>query len=484
MIKHAKPKAFYDTFERKGPGQRTTHYCPGCGHGTVHKLIAECLDDFAIADRTVFMSPVGCSVFAYYYFRTGNVQCAHGRAPAVATGVRRCLDDAIVISYQGDGDLAGIGTAEIIHAANRGENMTVFFVNNAIYGMTGGQMAPTTLVGQKTTTTPLGRDRLRDGNPIGMAEIISAIPTPVYVERVSLGTPQDVLKARKAVRKGLKYQMEKKGFSFVEILSPCPINWKMDSTTARAWLVQNLEPAFPVKVFRDQGAEKGENAESLPGGRLPWLDDDQLLKLLQGDAAITETTKSRLPQDQQVKIAGFGGQGVLSAGMFLAKGGIAEGLHATWLPSYGPEMRGGKAYSSVILSRKPIGSPVVDAPNVLVAMNAPSLAAFEGEVQSGGLILVNSSIIDRKVTRDDVKAIYVPASDLASEAGLITAANMVMLTVYLAVTGALQVDTLRKLLPMSVKRKEHVQANLDLVDRSLQYLKEHPPAGETPLATA
>ena len=157
MIVHEKPKAFYDTFERKGPGQQTTHYCPGCGHGTAHKLIAELLVDMGIQDRTVFCSPVGCSVFAYYYMDTGNIQCSHGRAPAVATGIKRTHKDAILISYQGDGDLAAIGTAEIIHAANRGENMTVFFINNAIYGMTGGQMAPTTLEGQKTMTTPLGR---------------------------------------------------------------------------------------------------------------------------------------------------------------------------------------------------------------------------------------------------------------------------------------------------------------------------------------
>ncbi|TFH05125.1 MAG: 2-ketoisovalerate ferredoxin oxidoreductase, partial [Spirochaetales bacterium] len=156
MVKHKKPASFYDVFERKGPGQQTTHYCPGCGHGTVHKLIAEAIDDFGVQDRVLFCSPVGCSVFAYYYFDTGNIQCAHGRAPAVATGMRRTNPDSIIISYQGDGDLAGIGTTEIIHAANRGENITVFFVNNAIYGMTGGQMAPTTLVGQKTMTTPTG----------------------------------------------------------------------------------------------------------------------------------------------------------------------------------------------------------------------------------------------------------------------------------------------------------------------------------------
>jgi len=463
MIKHEKPSAFYPVFERKGPGQQVTHYCPGCGHGTVHKLIAETLDELNLADRTVFMSPVGCSVFAYYYFRTGNFQCAHGRAPAVATGVRRCLDDALVICYQGDGDLAGIGTAEIIHAANRGENLTVFFVNNAIYGMTGGQMAPTTLVGQKTTTTPTGRNQSRDGNPIGMAEVISALSAPVYVERVSLGTPAGVLKARKAIRKGLAYQRDRKGFSFVEILSPCPVNWKMDAVAARIWLVQNLEPAFPVKVFRDRGAETAP-AEPAPQP----LDDAALSRLLCGDDVIRESAPSQMREDQFVKIAGFGGQGVLSAGVMLAKGGLAEGLHATWLPSYGPEMRGGKAYASVILSRRPIGSPVVDHPNVLLAMNAPSLDAFEQEVRPGGLILVNSSIIERKVARSDVQAHYLPASEIASAAGLLGAANVAMLAAYLKYSGVLRLDTLRDLIPLAVKRQEQVRANLDIIERALQ----------------
>ncbi len=469
MIKHAKSKALYDTFERKGTGQKVSHYCPGCGHGTVHNLIAEALVDLGITDRTVFMSPVGCSVFAYYYFDVGNFQCAHGRAPAVATGVRRVLENAVVISYQGDGDLAGIGTAEILHAANRGENITVFFVNNAIYGMTGGQMAPTTLVGQKTLTTPAGRSLTRDGGPIGMAEVMNALKTPVYIERVSLGTPQGVMKTRKAVKRGLSYQVEKRGFSFVEILSPCPINWKMDPGSSRKWITEHLEPVFPVQKFRD--VQSGTAAPEVPK-QPKVLKGKALLKMLQGESAITELTESAMKEDQFVKIAGFGGQGVLSAGMFLAKGAIAEGLNASWLPSYGPEMRGGKAYASVILSRKQIGSPVVEKPNVLLAMNLPSLLAFEEDVQPGGVILVNSSIIDRKVTRDDVTALYVPASDIAKSGGLIAASNMVMLTVYLAYTGTLQVETIKKMIPQNVKRKEHVEKNLAIVDASIAYLKE------------
>jgi 2-oxoisovalerate ferredoxin oxidoreductase beta subunit len=222
VIKHGKPASFYQTFERKGAGEHITHYCPGCGHGTIHKLIAEAIDHLGIQDRTIMCSPVGCAVFAYYYFDTGNVQCAHGRAPAVATGIKRTRPDSVVICYQGDGDLAAIGTAEIIHAANRGENLSVFFVNNATYGMTGGQLAPTTLVGQKTLTTPLGRNESSDGAPIGVSELLNALKAPVFIERVSLATPAQVLKTRAVIRKALKNQLERKGFSFVEILSPCP----------------------------------------------------------------------------------------------------------------------------------------------------------------------------------------------------------------------------------------------------------------------
>jgi len=475
MIKHEKPAAFYNTFERKGENEVTTHYCPGCGHGTVHKLIAEAIDELDIKDRVIFHSPVGCSVFAYYYFDTGNIQCSHGRAPAVATGVRRVHKDAIVISYQGDGDLAGIGTSEIIHAANRGENITVFFVNNAIYGMTGGQMAPTTLQGQKTLTTPTGRDAGRDGLPIGMAEIINATTTPVYIERVTLSSAKGVLKTRKAVRKGLKYQVEGRGFSFIEILSPCPVNWKMSPVESRKWLADNLEPVFPVTCFRDTCNSSNpidstlDVHKAIASEEIPFMNDAELITLLNGDAPIPNIEILQLDEDQLVKIAGFGGQGVLSGGTLLAKCGIAEGIHASWLPSYGPEMRGGKAYASVILSNDGIGSPVIDDPNVLIAMNGPSLDAFEDDVVPGGLIIVNSSIVPRKVYRDDVTVLYIPATDIATEEGLTAAANVILLTVYLRHKGIMPPETLKKIIPVSVSRKEFVTANLRIVDKALEY---------------
>ena len=469
MIKHAKPEAFYDTYERKGTAKHATHYCPGCGHGNAHKLIAETITDLGIQDRVVFVSPVGCSVFAYYYFDVGNIEAAHGRAPAVATGIRRSLDDAIVVSYQGDGDLAGIGMGAIVHAANRGENMTVFFINNAIYGMTGGQMAPTTLIGQKTLTTPLGREMSRDGNPIGMSELIDALASPVYIERVSLADPQRIMKARKAVKKGLEYQVEKKGFSFVEMLSPCPINWKMSALDAREWIKETLEPVYPVRNFRDLGAE-----ERAPGSRLPFMNDEELKKMFVVEKDLQTTKKETLTTEQRVKIAGFGGQGVMSAGVLLADCAIMEGLNSTWLPSYGPEMRGGTANASVIVSKETIGSPVVDYPNVLIAMNGPSLDSFEEKVSADGLILLNSSIVDRKIERDDVRVYRIPASDIAKDTGLLAAANVVILTAYLVLSKTVDIDTLKQVIPLSIKKKNLTDVNLRMIDAAVRYIEENP----------
>ncbi len=488
MVKHAKPGSFYDTFERKGAGQRTTHYCPGCGHGTVHKLIAEAIDEFGVQDRTIFCSPVGCSVFGYYYFDTGNIQCAHGRAPAVATGLRRVNPESIIISYQGDGDLAGIGTAEIIHAANRGENITVFFVNNAIYGMTGGQMAPTTLIGQQTTTTPGGRCEARDGSPIGMAELIDALSTPVFVERVSLADGKRTMKTRAAVRKALRNQIEKKGFSFVEILSPCPVNWKMSPSEARRWIVDTLEHAYPVRNFRD-GAGEPRAAAGEPRAAAGaadaasglWLDDEDLHSLLSSRHDFPDDLRVHDIAEQRVKIAGFGGQGVLSAGVLLANCAITSGLHATWLPSYGPEMRGGTANASVIVSVDEIGSPLVDDPTTLLAMNGPSLDAFERSVVPGGLIIANSSIVPREAERDDLRFYPVPASDIAQELGFLGAANVVMLTAYAALEGFPSPETIRHVIPHSLKRKRLEKLNLRMVDAALDYVAKNPirlPAGQ------
>lgn len=231
-------------------------YCPGCLHGVAHRLIAEVMDELGMRNNMMGVAPVGCSVFAYKFFDCDMAEAAHGRAPAVATGMKRARPDMHVFTYQGDGDLAAIGTAEIIHAANRGENITTFFVNNAIYGMTGGQMAPTTLPNMKTTTSPYGRDTSDAGYPIKVSEIISQLEAPYYVERVSLLTPADITKAKKAVLKALKFNKEGRGFTFVEFLSTCPTNWGIDPVKSLDWAKENMLPYFPLGCYRDKSKEE------------------------------------------------------------------------------------------------------------------------------------------------------------------------------------------------------------------------------------
>ncbi|MDD3670986.1 MAG: 2-oxoacid:acceptor oxidoreductase family protein [Sphaerochaetaceae bacterium] len=465
QIQYSKSASMYQLFFRKENDQKTTHYCPGCGHGTAQKLIASVIDELAIQDRTVFLSPVGCSVFSYYYFDTGNIQCSHGRAPAVATGIRRTLSDAIIIAYQGDGDLAGIGMTEIVHAANRGENITVFFINNAIYGMTGGQMAPTTPIGVKTLTTPEGRSKSRDGNPIGMCELLASLQAPAYIERCSLSTPKQVLRTRLAIKKALDYQVRKKGFSFVEILSPCPTNWRMSPLDARAWIAGELEgDIFPLKCFRDVPQEIQPDSLSV-------IRPD-IVTLLTKDSILKTSYDGPPRAPKYIKIAGFGGQGVLSAGELVAFSALEEGFNVSWLPSYGPEMRGGSANASVICSDEPIGSPVVDCPNVLIAMNNPSLELFENSVTNNGIIVLNSSLVERKPRRTDVKTYAIPATDIAKKAGLVSAANVVMITALAAITGFLHVSTVKHSIGNVLRKKLYTDKNLEIVENTLSYLRE------------
>jgi 2-oxoglutarate ferredoxin oxidoreductase subunit beta len=227
-----------------------THYCPGCTHGIVHRLVAEVIDELEIFDRTIGVAPVGCSVFAYNYFDCDMFQASHGRAPAVATGIKRVLPDRVVFTYQGDGDLAAIGTGEIVHAAARGEKFTVIFINNAIYAMTGGQMAPTTLLGQKTTTTPYGRDKDINGYPIKISEMLSVLDGTAYVARVSVHDPAHVIKARKAIKRAFEVQLAGLGFSLVEVLSTCPTNWGLSPAEALKWLAENMIPYYPLVEYK------------------------------------------------------------------------------------------------------------------------------------------------------------------------------------------------------------------------------------------
>jgi 2-oxoglutarate ferredoxin oxidoreductase subunit beta len=228
------------------------HFCPGCHHGTIHRLVAEAIDHYNLRERTIGIAGVGCGVFVYEYFDIDTAEAPHGRAPAVATGLKRVLSDRIIFTYQGDGDLASIGMSEIVHTANRGENITVIFVNNTVYGMTGGQMAPTTLLGQQSTTSPYGRDFNQDGYPIRMAEMLSTLEGTAFSARVALNNPANLMKAKKAVRQAFEMQMNDMGFTFVELLSSCPTNWGLSPIKANERVERELIPYFPLGVFKER----------------------------------------------------------------------------------------------------------------------------------------------------------------------------------------------------------------------------------------
>jgi 2-oxoisovalerate ferredoxin oxidoreductase beta subunit len=460
------PDSFFEEFERRGKETWTTHYCPGCGHGHVHKYMAEAIDDFGIRDRTILVSPVGCAVFAYYYLDVGNVQAAHGRAPAVATGVKRAHPESIVLGYQGDGDLGAIGGNEILHAANRGENLTVFFINNAIYGMTGGQMAPTTLLGMKTTTTPLGRRAENEGFPVRVCELLSALEAPYYLERVAVGEPKHNARARRAIRKAIQYQMEEKGFSLVEILSPCPTGWKLEPVDAARWTIEEMVKTFPLGKFRDghdlnlghprqrpsySPKEVAERAGLAPDGSEVTLPDH--------DKPIAEA---------RYKIAGFGGQGVVLLGTILAHAGMLARRQVSSYPSYGPEMRGGTAHCNVTISDDEIGSPLVQNPTLLVALNGPSLERFAPDVVSGGTIFYNSSMVRAAPARSDVTAFAVPANQIAERLGNPKVANMVVLGALLAHGCAVSKEAVLAALPRVVKSKELIELNRKALDAGME----------------
>jgi 2-oxoisovalerate ferredoxin oxidoreductase beta subunit len=472
----SKSPVFYQVYERKSELKHQTHYCPGCGHGVVHKLIAEAVEDLGLQDKTIFVSPVGCSVFAYYYFDVGNVQVAHGRAPASATGIKRACPEKVVISYQGDGDLAAIGTAEIVHAANRGEKITVIFVNNAIYGMTGGQMAPTTLLGQKSTTSPWGRRAANEGYPIHMSELLATLEAPVYIERVALSDNKNIMKARRAIRKALEIQRDAVGFSFVEILSPCPTIWGMDPVDAQKWVAEKMIPVFPLNVFRDRKPEP--QADNPPPQRpVPEVLEISAEEKMDG----SEVWKHPPRLDKMtIKVAGFGGQGVLLLGQLLTEMGMREGLEVSWLPSYGPEMRSGSAHCHVCLSKERIGSPLVSHPDVLIAMNEVALRKFAPQIAPGGLILYNRQSLPPGFEPPPARMACIPASEIADKLGFTKAANIVMMGALLEETECLLADTAIAVLENRMKKADLLAVNRQALEAGREFIDEQVWVGAEP----
>jgi len=440
---------FYERFDRHAQGEglksHATHYCAGCGHGLAHKFMGEAIDELGIQDRTIAISPVGCSVFLYYYMDVGNSQAAHGRAPVVALGHKLANPESIVISYQGDGDLASIGLAETIQAAQVGLPISIIFINNAIYGMTGGQMAPTTLLGQQTTTTPRGREKLA-GLPIRMAEMIGQLERPVYVERVALFNAKQRVRAKKAIKKAIQLQVENKGYSFVEVLSECPTHLKLTPVEAEKWVEENMVPIFPLGVIKDTSAEITPELEFKPS--TPSFDQETLKKLLveDGDEKVDRFT-SAFPshiaeEDISLKLAGAGGDGAQTAALLLTRMAINEGLDSTHIPSYGPESRGGTSYADVHIAREEVLSPASPRPNILIAFNAPSLAKFAPTVAPGGTILYDSSVIQDPPSVNGTTSMYgVPFTEIATNIGRRVIKNVVALGALQAVTEIFPEET-------------------------------------------
>jgi 2-oxoisovalerate ferredoxin oxidoreductase beta subunit len=429
---------FYQKFERHAHGEglkgHATHYCAGCGHGLVHKYIAEAIEELGIQDRTVAISPVGCSVFMYYYMDVGNTQAAHGRAPAVAIGHKVANPEAIVLSYQGDGDLASIGLGEIMQACQIGMPITFIFVNNAIYGMTGGQMAPTTLPGQRTTTTPEGRSRIA-GDPLRMAEIVSQIDGPVYVERCALFDNKQRMRAKKAIKKGLQLQAENRGLSFIEVLSECPTHLKMTPTEAEQWVKDNMTRYFPLGVKKDETVEPWFQ----PGE--PCFEPERVIELIGATDSAAERFSSAFPEhldqrDIEIKFAGAGGDGAQTIAMLTTKTAIDEGWDSTHIPSYGPESRGGTSYADVHVARDEVLSPSAPNPHMLVAFNAPSLDKFGPTVRAGGIVVYDSSVVQNPPSLDpSVRMVGVPCTEIAQELGKRMVKNVVALGAMQAASG-------------------------------------------------
>ena len=452
----SKTSVIYDKFERHSHGEglkgHATHYCPGCGHGLAHKFLAEAIDALGIQDRTVAVSPVGCSVFLYYYFDVGNTQAAHGRAPVVALGHKFANPDSVVISYQGDGDLASIGLAETIATAQLGAPITVIFINNAIYGMTGGQMAPTTLMGQTSSTSPAGRNE-SNGQPMKMAEIIAGLDGPIYVERVALYDAKQRIKAKKAIHKAIKLQMEGRGYSFIEVLAECPTHLKMSPEDNEKWVKECMEPVYPLGVKKDITVDpwfkrnppcfKGEKILSLTGAT-----SEHPVRFCKGFP-----TQLAL-NDISLKLAGSGGDGAQTAAMLIARAAISEGFDATHIPSYGPESRGGTSYADVHVAEEEVLNPGSPDPQILLAFNAPSLAKFGPTVRKGGTIIYDSSVVTEPPVLDpSIRMVPVPFTGIATDLGKAVVKNIVALGALQAATNIFPKDTFLTAIRVALKDK-------------------------------
>ena len=472
--KNKTSNVIFDIFNRKNDfsNKLVTHYCPGCGHGVLHKIIAESIKELNISNQTIMVWPVGCSTFGYYYFDLNSIQCPHGRAPSVATGIRKVHKDAIIIIYQGDGDLSGIGMSEIIHTASRGENLTVLFVNNAIYGMTGGQMAPTTLLGQNTVTTPDGRKIKDDGYPIDMCKILNSLDAPILIERVSISTIKNILNVKKVVTKALDNQIKKRGFSFVEILSPCPTNWKLTPIESRNWMLKTFEKVFKLGNFRSKSIFI--NLDNEEHNQNPISINDLF--------NTNETCKNNVKQiynrkkiDKKIRIAGFGGQGIILSGVILAHSLKIVGYNATCLPSYGAEMRGGVVRSDIVASSSNfIKSPVIDKADILITLNKQSFSFYKNQVEKNGIILVDDSFYSELNFDNDlsIKNYKISAIKLSNTIKFPISVVIVMLTYLSKLTNIISIDSLKIAISELVQDAELIKKNYEIIKLSERFFNK------------
>ncbi|MBR1589201.1 MAG: 2-oxoacid:acceptor oxidoreductase family protein, partial [Kiritimatiellae bacterium] len=405
------------------------------------------------------------------------------RASAAATGACRARPDAVTIAYQGDGDLGAIGFNNAFQAASRGEKFGCIFINNSLYGMTGGQMAPTTLEGEKTTTTPFGRDPATTGHPLHVCEVFNQLQAPVYIARVSVADTRRILQCKQAIRRLFEIQRDRKGYALLEILAPCPTNFGMNPLKAAEFCKNEMEAEFPLGVFRD--AEKGGGQEtaderrgesshvSSPASVLAvkpvpqFASCAELFGASDGVDAPPAEDDPSVPE-RRFKFAGYGGQGILSLGICVAEAARLQKRHTLWFPSYGPEQRGGSASCSVVISGTPIGSPTVEHPDVLVCMNQPSYERFVGDVKKGGVVIVDSTVPITKQPPEGVKLRQVPAIKMAEDFGVPKAANTMMLAALRAfkATG-LDDEHLETALCASFKKKPQlIEKNRDLLHRA------------------
>lgn len=474
-MKVIEQKGMYPKFPRSGKETRVTHYCPGCGHGIVNKLIAECCAEMGLQDETIFVDPVGCGVFTYYYWDAAHISAAHGRASAVATGACRARPHAVTIAYQGDGDLGAIGFNNAFQAASRGENFACIFINNSLYGMTGGQMAPTTLEGEKTTTTPFGRDPSVTGHPLHVCEVFGQLQAPVYIARTSVADTKRILQTKQAIRRVFELQKAHRGYCVLEILAPCPTNFRMDPLKAAQFCLNEMEREFPLGTFRD--AEKGLGAPvaaaaPAPSSLLlqvkPVPQVATCAELFAEKTAVPPAENDPAVPERRFKFAGYGGQGILSLGLTVAEAARLERRHTLWFPSYGPEQRGGSASCSVVVSGTPIGSPTVEHPDVLVCMNQPSYERFVGDVRKGGTVIVDATVPLTRRPPEGVKLVVWPAIKMAEDFGVPKAANTMMLAALkkLGCTG-LAGDNLEQALVASFAKKPELGVkNLEILRKA------------------